>query len=83
LHDDGVCVTLTLFTDRLQLRPMLETDVDPVLELASDIAIAETMISVPHPLARDNVAQWATFGAGLPRTACTGISPACAEPTTS
>jgi ribosomal-protein-alanine N-acetyltransferase len=51
-----------LRTERLSLRPVNRSDIDPILALAGDRLIADTMISVPHPLTRHHVEAWASPG---------------------
>ncbi|MDX1547868.1 MAG: GNAT family N-acetyltransferase [Rhodothermales bacterium] len=48
----------TLTTERLVLRPFMPMDAEAVHRLASNRAIADTTISVPHPLERSVVAAW-------------------------
>lgn len=43
---------------KLLLRPLAPTDTDAVLALGNDEAIADMMISVPHPLPRNVVEAW-------------------------
>jgi ribosomal-protein-alanine N-acetyltransferase len=45
-------------TPRLQLRALQPIDAEAVLRLGGDPVIAETMISVPHPLPRAIVEEW-------------------------
>ncbi|MGL5062628.1 MAG: GNAT family N-acetyltransferase [Microcoleus sp.] len=40
---------ISLETARLILRPLTLTDAPPIQKIASDRAIADTMISIPHP----------------------------------
>ena len=51
-------MTLVRQTSRLQLRALDAIDIEAVLRLAGDPVIAETMISVPHPLLRATVEEW-------------------------
>ena len=52
-----------LQTDRLLLRPLLPEDAEPLERLAGDRAIADTMISVPHPFTSQDARDWiAAYG---------------------
>lgn len=53
----------TLFTDRLVLRPLVESDGPRVRELAGDEAIARNTLDIPHPYPEGAAEQWI---AGLP-----------------
>jgi ribosomal-protein-alanine N-acetyltransferase len=50
----------TLQTDRLLLRPLVPQDAEPLERLAGDRAIADTMISVPHPFTSRDAQDWIT-----------------------
>ncbi|MCM3874990.1 MAG: GNAT family N-acetyltransferase [Thermoanaerobaculia bacterium] len=47
-----------LQTERLGLRPVNRSDIDAILALAGDRLIADTMISIPHPLTPHDVESW-------------------------
>jgi hypothetical protein len=49
-------------TERLVLQPLAPHHVAAVHGLAGDRAIADTMISVPHPLVVTDVERWLAFG---------------------
>jgi ribosomal-protein-alanine N-acetyltransferase len=52
-----------LHTERLLLRPLLPEDAVALERLAGDRAIADTMISVPHPFTRRDALDWiAAYG---------------------
>jgi [ribosomal protein S5]-alanine N-acetyltransferase len=56
-----------LHTERLLLRPLLPDDAEPLERLAGDRAIADTMISVPHPFTRRDALDWITaYGDAAP-----------------
>jgi len=48
----------TLFTDRLVLRPLVESDGPRVRELAGDEAIARNTLDIPHPYPEGVAEQW-------------------------
>jgi len=48
----------SLVTPRLLLRPFLHSDAPRLAELAGDRAIADTMISIPHPFPQGLAAEW-------------------------
>lgn len=48
----------TLTTDRLVLEPLRPEHAEELYQLAGDSSIADTMISIPHPLERTTVEQW-------------------------
>ena len=48
----------TIATERLLLRPFTESDAPPVVALAGDRRIADTMISIPHPYTIEHYNQW-------------------------
>lgn len=54
----------TLVTARLRLRPFIETDAEPLCEVAGDRAIADTMISIPHPYEMAQARAWIGSHAG-------------------
>src|SRR5205814_1207833 len=56
-----------LHTERLLLRPLLPDDADSLERLAGDRAIADTMISVPHPFTRRDALDWISAHGGAPR----------------
>jgi len=45
-------------TERLLLRPFLESDVPAVTQLAGDRAIADTTLLIPHPYTEDDAKRW-------------------------
>ncbi len=47
-----------LVTERLTLRPPADTDLQTVLDLAGDAAVATMTARIPHPLTRDDAAAW-------------------------
>jgi ribosomal-protein-alanine N-acetyltransferase len=56
-----------LQTDRLLLRPLMPEDAEPLERLAGDRAIADTMISVPHPFTSQEARDWiAAYGEPAP-----------------
>lgn len=61
-----------LQTERLGLRPVEPGDVGAILALASDRSIADTMISIPHPLTARDVEGWTSSGdaAAIHPTSC-------------
>jgi len=48
----------TLVTTRLTLRPFRESDVDRVVELASDRRVAEMTQNIPHPYLHEHAKTW-------------------------
>ena len=61
-------------TQRLLLRAFELADAEPFAALASDRAIADTMISIPHPLTDDFVAAWVASGVPTRWAVCETVS---------
>jgi len=56
-----------ILTPRLRLRALREADADALVRLAGDRAVADTMISVPHPFTDAHAADWIErYGADAP-----------------
>ncbi len=53
-------MTPILETERLLLRPLAEEDASAIQVIAGDRQIADTTISIPHPLDIDGTRQWIT-----------------------
>jgi RimJ/RimL family protein N-acetyltransferase len=47
-----------LVTARLALRPVAESDFEDIVSLAGDARVAEWTTRIPHPLTREDVAEW-------------------------
>ena len=58
-----------LRTERLLLRSLVPGDAEPLRRLAGDRAIADTMISVPHPFTQPHALEWiADYGGSAPKS---------------
>lgn len=47
-----------LATERLNLQPVNEGDIEPIVTLAGDAGVAEWTTSIRHPLSRQQVREW-------------------------